>query len=152
VLAAGAALQPRALPVVYAAGGAVTFVQVNSSTPRNVLTSIAATYSAAQTAGNLNVVVIGWGDATASVASVADWKGNSYALGAPVARATSAGLSQTIYYAKNIAAAAAGTNTVTVTFSGSANYPDLRILEYNGADPVAPLDVTSAGTGTGTTS
>src|SRR5262249_16160481 len=37
-------------------------------------------------------------------------------------------------------------------FNGATNYPDLRILEYNGADLVTPVDVTSAGTGTGTTS
>lgn len=152
VLVAGAALLSRALPVVFAANGTITFVQVNSATPHGAPTTVTATYSAAQTAGNLNVVVIGWGDATASVASVTDSKNNTYTVAAPVARIASPGLSQTIYYARNIAAAAAGTNTVTVTFDGGANYPDVRILEYNGADLNAPVDVTAVGTGTGTTS
>ncbi len=38
---------------------------------------------------------------------------------------------QSIYYAKNIVAAGAGANTVTVTFSNSVPYPDIRILEYS---------------------
>ena len=57
--------------------------------------------------------------------------------------------SQSIYYAKNITAAGAGTNTVTVTFSTAAAYPDIRILEYNGADTNNPIDVTSANYGNG---
>jgi hypothetical protein len=56
-------------------------------------------------------------------------------------------LRQAIYYAKNIAA---GSNTVTVTFNQGAAYPDVRILEYSGADASNPLDVTGAGAGTGT--
>ena len=39
------------------------------------------------------------------------------------------GLSQSIYYAPNIAG---GSNTVTVTFNQAAAYPDMRILEYRG--------------------
>ena len=37
---------------------------------------------------------------------------------------------------------------MTVTFNGQASYPDIRILEYSGADPNSPLDVVAAGTGT----
>jgi fibronectin type 3 domain-containing protein len=152
VVVSGAALLARALPVAFAANGTITFVQVNSSTPRGAPTSVAATYLTTQTAGSLNVVVVGWGDATQSVVSVTDSSNNVYTLAVPVTRMASAGLSQTIYYARNIAAAAAGTNTVTVTFDGPTNYPDVRILEYNGADLVSPVDVTSAGTGVGATS
>ena len=57
------------------------------------------------------------------------------------------GLQQCIYYAKNIIG---GSNKVTVTFSQAASYPDVRVLEYSGADTTNPLDVTAAGTGTGT--
>src|SRR5262249_61280007 len=49
-------------------------------------------------------------------------------------------LSPSIYYAKNIVAAAAGSNVVTVTFNGTAVYPDGRVAEYQGLDPVNPLD------------
>ena len=38
-------------------------------------------------------------------------------------------MQQSIYYAANIAG---GSNTVTVTFSQAAAYPDIRILEYRG--------------------
>ena len=61
-------------------------------------------------------------------------------------------MSQSIYYAKNIVSAAAGANIVTVTFSTAAGNPDVRILEYKGADPVNPVDVTAANTGTSATS
>src|SRR5262249_15273179 len=50
-------------------------------------------------------------------------------------------LAQSIYYAKNIAAATAGANAVTVSFSAAAPYPDLRIAEYSGIDTTNPLDV-----------
>ena len=50
-------------------------------------------------------------------------------------------LRQSIYYAANIAS---GSNTVTVTFSQAASYPDVRILEYRG---VTALDVTAGASG-----
>ena len=75
-----------------------------------------------------------------------DTAGNSYTL-AVGPTALSGVASQSIYYAKNIAAAAAGANTVTVTFSTGAKYPDIRILEYSGADKVNPVDVTAASSG-----
>ena len=108
-------------------------------------------FTSAQTAGNLNVVVVGWNDTTAAVSSVIDSKGNVYtrAVG-PTAR--SGQLSQAIYYAKNIQGAAANTNTVTVQFSVPAQYADIRILEYSGLDPVNPVNATAAATGTNATS
>ena len=75
-----------------------------------------------------------------------DSKGNAYALA--VGPTVQSGIaSQSIYYAKSIVSAAAGTNTVTVTFSRAAVYPDIRILEYSGADPNNPVDVTAANSG-----
>jgi len=61
-------------------------------------------------------------------------------------------LTQSIHYAKNIAAAAAGANTVKVSFTVAANYPDIRILEYGGMDSLSPVDVTASATGTTATS
>jgi len=83
------------------------------------------TYTAAQLAGDLNVVVGGWNDSTATVSSVVDSEGDAYirAVGPTV---VAGALSQSIYYANDIVAAAAGTNTVTVTFSTAAVYPDIR--------------------------
>ncbi len=122
-------------------GGTIGFVQVKAATPQTASSSVAVTYSAAQTAGNLNVVEVGWNDTTSSVNTVTDSKGNSYALA--VGPTSGTGLRQSIYYAKNIVG---GSNTVTVTFSKAAAAVDVRILEYSGLDTVSPLDVT-AGSG-----
>jgi hypothetical protein len=108
-------------------------------------------YTSAQTAGNLNVAVVGWNDTTAKVSSVKDTKGNTYTLAVgPTLR--SGALSQSIYYAKNIAAATAGANSVTVTFTTAAAYPDIRIVEYSGLDPTNPLDVAVGANGSSATS
>src|SRR5690349_172304 len=131
------------------ARGAIAFVQTNSATPQSPQTTVAVVYTLAQTAGNLNVVVVGWNDSTATVSSVVDSKGNTYALAAvPVVQTGTA--TQAIYYAKNVVAAAAGTNSVTVTFSVAANFPDIRITEYSGIDPVNALDVSVGAQGTTT--
>jgi chitodextrinase len=141
--------QLQAQPV----SAAVAFVQVNSASPTSPATSVAVPFTAAQTAGNLNIVVVGWNDITHSVVSVVDSKNNVYlpAVG-PTANAAGGGLTQTIYYAKNIATAAAGTNTVTVTFTGATYYPDIRILEYSGVDSTTPVDITAFGSGSSATS
>ena len=76
-----------------------TFVQVNSNTAASAAT-VAVTYTAAEAAGNLNVVVVGWSDTTSSVASVTDDNTNTYKL---VGTTAGHGLSQAIYYAPNIA-------------------------------------------------
>ena len=129
--------------------GSIAFVQVNDAVPANGA-SVGVPYGAAQTSGNLNVVIVGWNDTVATVSSVTDSKGNTYvrAVGPTV---LAAGLTQSIYYAKNIAGAAAGANTVTVQFSTSATYPDIRILEYSGLDVNNPLDSFSAAIGTAVT-
>jgi len=123
-----------------------TFVQVNSVVPQSTaVSSVSVTFTAAQTAGNLNVVVVGWNDTTAAVASLTDTAGNVYVRA--VGPTFGSELSQSIYYAKNIVAAAAGTTRVTVAFSPAAAYPDIRILEYGGIDPVNSVDVTAAAVG-----
>jgi hypothetical protein len=111
---------------------------------------VEVTYPAAQAAGNLNAVIVGWNDTTAQVSSVTDSKGNLYqlAVGPTQLNAT---LSQSIYYAKKISGATAGTNTVTVTFTSPAHYPDIRILEYSGIDPLSPVDVVVSSTGNSAT-
>ncbi len=130
---------------------AISFVQRNYATPQSATASVSVPFTAAQTAGNLNVVVIGWNESTHTLQSVKDSKGNVYvsAVGPTV---VSGQLTQLIYYAKNIAAAAAGANSVTVTFSGAASPPDVRIAEYQGIDPVNPLDGAIGAAGTASTS
>jgi fibronectin type 3 domain-containing protein len=127
------------------------FVQVGGALPQTPQANVAATFNAAQTSGNLIVAIVGWNDTTAAVTSISDSKGNVYQLAIGPTQRPGA-LSQSIYYAKNIAAAAAGGNTVTVVFSQPAVYVDLRVLEYSGIDRNAPLDVAVGGNGNNGTS
>jgi hypothetical protein len=126
----------------------ITYVQGNYATPQSSQSAIAVPFNTAQTAGDLNVVVVGSNDSTALVDSVTDSAGNTYdlAVGPTVIGGTA---SQSIYYAKNIAG---GTNTITVAFSDAAAYPDIRILEYKGADQYSPVDVVAASSGNSATS
>ena len=137
-------------------GGTIKFIQGNYQVPQSPSASVAVTYTAAQSAGDLNVVVVGWNDASTTVSSVTDTSGNTYTLAVgPTVQpgpAGGGGLSQAIYYAKNIASAAANGNTVTVSFSAAAVSPDVRILEYSGLNPTSPLDVTAAAVGNSATS
>ena len=134
-----------------AQSGTINYIQGNYATPQSAPTSVSVGFTAAQAAGDLNVVVVGWNDATATVTGVTDSRGNTYALA--VGPTVLSGIaSQSIYYAKNIQAAAAGANTVTVAFSRAATFPDIRIAEYSGADANNPVDVTAAATGSSTTS
>jgi hypothetical protein len=129
----------------------IAFVQANSATPQTSQTNVAVPYIGAQTAGNLNVVVVGWNDVTAQVQSVVDSRGNAYqrAVGPTVSPGSA---TQSIYYAPNIASAAAGANTVTVTFSPAAAFADVRIAEYQGIATTNPVDVTVATQGSSTSS
>jgi hypothetical protein len=103
---------------------------------------VPVSYPAAQTAGDLNIVVVGWNDTTSTVQSVTDSAGNNYLLA--IGPTIGTGLQQSIYYAPNIAG---GSNTVTVTFNQAAAYADVRILEYWG---LTALDVTAGASGNGT--
>ncbi|WP_353063325.1 IPT/TIG domain-containing protein [Tunturibacter psychrotolerans] len=121
----------------------VQFVQVASATPQSTQTTVPVPFTGAQTAGDLNVVIVGWNDTTAAVQSVADSAGNTYTLALGPTKGT--GLSESIYYAKSILASTA--NTVTVTFNQGATKPDVRILEYSGVATFSPLDVSTGASG-----
>src|ERR1700757_3354463 len=118
---------------------APTFVQMNYATPQSPTATVPVAYPGAQTIGDLNVVVVGWNDTTATVQSVKDSAGNNYSLA--IGPTSGTALRQSIYYAPNIVG---GSNTVTVTFSQAAASPDVRILEYRG---VTTLDVTAGASG-----
>jgi hypothetical protein len=121
----------------------ISFVQAASATPQSPMSSVQVSYPNAQTAGDLNLVVVGWNDTSATVQSVTDSLGNTYALAIGPSQGT--GLTQSIYFAKKILS---GSNTVTVTFSQAAAFPDIRILEYKGLNTTVPLDVTAGASGT----
>ncbi|PYK62002.1 MAG: hypothetical protein DME21_07435, partial [Verrucomicrobia bacterium] len=80
-----------------------------------------------QTAGNANILAIGWNDALAGISAVGDSAGNVYHVAVPTFRGN--GMSQVIYYAADIKG---GSNVVTVTFDQPAVYIDLRLAEYSG--------------------
>src|ERR1700687_661881 len=105
------------------------FVQENNNTLSANSASVSVAYAAPETAGNLNLVVVGWNDSSSSVTSVVDDNTNTYVL---VGATAGLGLSQAIYYARNIALPNNATPTVTVTFNQTAGSPDVRILEYSG--------------------
>ena len=122
---------------------AIAFVQVAYATPQTPTQAVTVAYPRTQTAGNMNIVVVGWNDTTSSVQSVNDSAGNVYTLAAGPISGT--GLRQSIYYAKGIKG---GSTSVTVTFNAKANYPDIRILEYAG---VSTLDKTAGKSGNSST-
>jgi len=124
-----------------------TFVQQGYATPQSPQSSVSATYAGTQTAGDTNIVAIGWNDTTSSIVSVVDGAGNTYQQAIATHRGN--GLSQAIYYAASIAAS--GGNQVTVTFDQPAVYVDLRITEYSGLRATSPFDAGVSATGNGGT-
>jgi hypothetical protein len=137
------------VPVTVSNGGggtaAIEYVQGAYAVPQSPQTTVAVAYPAAQTGGNLNVVLIGWNDGTARVTSVTDSRGNVYApAGATTVLPGQA--SHAIWYARNIAA---GSSVVTVRFDVPATFADVRILEYRGLDATSPLLGAVGGAGSG---
>ncbi len=131
------------------ASSGIAFVQKNSATPQTPQSSVPVTYTAAQTAGNLNIVAVGWNDSVSSITSISDSLHNTYNIAGVVTTGTN--LRQAIYYAQNILPAAAATNTVTVTFNQAVPFADVRVFEYSGLSTTAPLDVTALASGSGST-
>ena len=123
------------------------FVQQNYSTPQSPQSPVSVTYTGDQTAGNTNILAIGWNDTTASITSVGDSAGNVYQQAIATFRGN--GMSQAIYYAANIHAASAGSNQVAVTFNQPAVYVDLRITEYSGLKSTTPFQAGVSATGNG---
>jgi len=127
--------------------GAIAFIQANAAAPDNMARkSLDVPFKNAQTAGNLNVVVIGWYDLNVSVTSVMDSTGNPYQpAGSPTSVSGTDPIEQVIWFAPRIGAALPGANVVTVTWDASACEPDVRVLEFRG---VSALDVTAGNSGT----
>jgi chitodextrinase len=125
----------------------IAFKQQDFSAVEDSRTTVSATFAKAQSAGDTNVIAIGWREAQGKISKVIDDNGNAYQLAAPLTQEDN--LSQAIYYATDIAPAAAGKNTVTVTFSGETLGPDVRIAEYSGLklDPTKPVDDTKSKSG-----
>jgi len=123
------------------------FVQLKSTTTADPQTpsSTTAKFASAQTAGNANVVSICFFNNTSTIKSVADTKGNSYVVASPLKTTSLGPASCAMYAAFHIVAAAANSNTITVTFSGPTKDPDLIVAEYSG---IVGVDVSAAAAGT----
>ena len=124
--------------------GRPAFVQQNYAAPRSPQTQLSVSYLTAQTAGDANILAIGWNDIVASITSVSDSMSNVYQAAVPTYRGN--GLSQAIYYAANING---GNNTVTVTFSQPAVYVDVRAAEYFGLSPTNTFQAGRSASGNG---
>jgi hypothetical protein len=120
-------------------------VQETGAEPAGSQAAVTATYESPQTAGDTNILAVGWSDPTANLVSVTDTLGNTYQPAMPTFAGNA--LSQAIWYAPNIAAAEAGANTVTVRFDTSTSYVDLRVVEYAGLLAAASFDTGVQATG-----
>jgi hypothetical protein len=129
-------------PISFVQAGSNQNVDAPLPTAQNFITVV---FKGAQTTGNMNVVVVGWQDSSATVASVTDTVGNVYRLANNAVVSGTASLS--IYYASDILPSPPNTNVVAVTFNGLATNGDVRIAEYAGLDPTNPLDVAVSGQG-----
>ena len=127
-------------------GGTITFVQVNAADSADGQCIGASAFSAAQTAGNLNVVAVGWNDATSTVSSVTDISRQYLHPGGNHSdwhRDAAGDLLRQEHRRRQ----QHGDSRVQ---SGGC-IPDVRIAEYSGADTSSPLDVTAGAMGTGGT-
>jgi hypothetical protein len=135
------------------AAAGITFVQVNAfAHDPNMVAKLDVPYAdKPQSAGDLNVVIVGWYD-DALVSTVTDSSGNKYTLAVgPTVIPGGNAVAQSIWYAPGIPAAAKGANIVSVTWNKVTDSPDVRILEYSGLSTTAPLDAVATLSGTGLT-
>ena len=130
---------------------AIAYIHGGANSNIASATTITKLFPSNVTAGNLIVVGVGWGDSgTPPTCSVTDTLGNTF-ISINKIRDTNNKQSSEIFYAKNILG---GADTITATFSASANYRRLVVSEYSGADITVPLDgnngrlETAPGTGT----
>ncbi len=107
----------------------------------NALT-ISDAFLQAQTAHDLNLVVVSWTGTAASVMTLSDGAGNTYTR---VGSAFSQGSEKMdVWYCGDIAGFATA-NTVTATFDATVSAPELRLLEYAGLKTMSPVDTTNQG-------
>ena len=103
--------------------------QVAYATPQAAVYSLDVPFTKPEVDGDLNVLVLGWRDASAKVLAVSDSNGNQYQLAGGSATLGANLLSQSVYYCPSVNA---GSDAVTVIFSQPPTNPDVRILEYSG--------------------
>lgn len=106
--------------------------------------TVTPTFPSSTTSGNLIIVGIAIEDATSTVSSVVDSKGNTYQAATSISTTYGGNRRVQIYYAYNITGGSS--HTVTVTISGGSTRVNAHINEYSGCESASdPLDVTSSG-------
>jgi hypothetical protein len=122
---------------------APVYMQGNFTCPQASLGIVGVTYRNPQTAGDLDVVVVGWNDIKVTINSVSDSAGNTYHVAVPTMRAN--GMSQAIYYAPNIVGAP--TNSIKVKFASPSFHADIRIMEYKNVARTKPFQAGAKASG-----
>jgi hypothetical protein len=130
----------------------VAFVQTNNSGTGRTASTVGIAFPGAQTAGNLNVVVISFGSSSSNaianlISSVVDTLGNIYTPSnswLSGAGGSTSSLGQIIYSAPNILAAGAGVNIVDVNLSATVSFLTIAVAEYSGLALSSPVNVTSS--------
>jgi hypothetical protein len=136
-------------------GGAIAFVQAaEHNDPNGSDQTVEVTFDSQETAGDLNIVVVGWYDDTPLQAvTVTDSAGNVYRPAGPAAAIDKDSSPSTlaVYYAAGIDAGQATDPTAVTVSWGSAtvDQPDVWILEYSGLSASEPLDQVASNTGVG---
>jgi hypothetical protein len=141
--------QAQIVSTTPAASSPIAFVQSvgNNAGYGPTSKTLALTFPSNNTAGNLIILSVNWGNTGIQVSSVTDTRGNVYAnISGQVRYGQGYPQSNQLYYAKNIPA---GLNTITVTMTGiPSTVFEARAYEYAGLDPTSPLDQFSSATGT----
>ncbi len=120
----------------------IAFVQKASQTGH---ADISVTFASPQNVGDLDVVVVAWIGGLSAL-TVTDTAGNIYS---EAGTDSNSNFTQAVFYAPNIAAAAAG-NVVTASFGTSQGNSTLRAIEYSGL-AASPLDAMQTSKGNGST-
>lgn len=109
---------------------------------------VSVTLPAPQSAGNTLVAIARWRRPAVAVLSVVDAAGDTFvAVSGPDTIITSnTSACMQVFIASNIAAA--DTNRIDLALDARTEDIDLRVLEYAGLSPTAPIEATAAQTGT----
>ena len=119
---------PTPTPTPTPTPGSVTAIQSAFTDQGTSSSSISATFSGPNTAGDCIVISVGWANAPGvTISSVTDNQGNTYNLGI----GPTSTVDRAMYYALNIGGHAAG-NVVRVTFTSAGGAAHLRIAEFSG--------------------
>jgi hypothetical protein len=124
-----------------------THVQTATLFQTTTATTIAKTFAASSTSGNLIVVHLDWDNQSRSINTVTDNKGNTYARINGPTNWNGASYRAELWYAYNITGGG-GAITVTAQLSGApTSFSQIYISEYSGIATISPLDQNSVAIG-----